>query len=262
MSIWGKIIGGAAGLLLGGPLGALVGLAVGHAALDRQRGADGAARPRLFQAQAEKLAGMRDRARQLAFTVAVVTLAAKMAKADGAVTRAEIDAFKRIFQIPPEDMATVGRVFDAARTSADGFEVYARQIAMLFRDSPAVLEELLGALFLIAQADGELHPAEEAFLAKVAEIFGLPPRAYERARHTHGRARSAGGGPDPYAVLGCDRSATDAEVKAAHRRLLRENHPDALVARGLPEEFVAMAEDKMKAINAAWDEIQRQRGLK
>lgn len=261
MTIWGKIIGGAAGLFLGGPLGAMVGAAVGHAAYDRGR-PDGEGQPRLFQGN--PLNRMRERARQVAFTVAVVTLAAKMAKADGHVTREEVDAFKRLFRIPPEEMATVGKLFNEAKKSPEGFEIYARQVASLFRDSPEVLEELLGALFLIAQADGPLNPAEEAYLEKVSQIFGLPPRAFERARSTSGggRSRAMGGGPDPYAVLGCDRSASDSEIKAAHRKLLRENHPDALVAKGLPQEFVDMAEDKMKAINAAWDQIQRQRGLK
>lgn len=272
MSIWGKIIGGAAGLLLGGPLGALVGVAVGHAAYDRTRKDDGAEKPKLFDA--EGLSGMKERARQIAFTVGVVTLAAKMAKADGVVSRAEIDAFKRIFRIPTEDMGTVGKVFDTARQSSEGFEAYARQIAGLFRDSPAVLEELLTALHLIARADGEVHPAEEAFLARVAEIFGLGPDAVERARSTAagagagagdgeaGRSRATGGGPNPYAVLGASRTASDDELKAAYRKLLRENHPDALTAQGLPQEFISVAEDKMKAINAAWDQIQRERGLK
>ncbi|WP_343868628.1 TerB family tellurite resistance protein [Caenispirillum bisanense] len=270
MSIWGKIIGGAAGLLLGGPLGALIGVAVGHMAHDRNRQGDD--KPRLFDGDA--LGAMKERARQVAFTVAVVTLAAKMAKADGVVTRAEIDAFKRIFRIPPEEVATVGKVFDAARQSSDGFEVYARQIAGLFRDSPAVLEELLTALYLIARADGDLHPAEETFLARVAEIFGLDAAAVARARSAGtgyggaggggdgGRSRAMGGGPDPYAVLGAARSASDDELKAAYRKLLRENHPDALAAQGLPEEFISVAEEKMKTINAAWDQIQRDRGLK
>lgn len=266
MSIWGKIIGGAAGMLLGGPLGALVGVAIGHVAHDRSKTGEGGERPRLFNA--EGIAGMAERARQVAFTVAVVTLAAKMAKADGAVTREEIDAFKRIFRIPPEEAGNVGKVFDAARRSSEGFEVYARQIAGLFRDSPAVLEELLTALYLIARADGALHPAEEQFLNRVAEIFGLGPAAVARARSTTagggggGRSQAMGGGPDPYAVLGVSRQASDEEVKAAHRKLLRENHPDALVAQGLPQEFISVAEDKMKTVNAAWDQIQRERGLK
>ncbi|WP_404379349.1 TerB family tellurite resistance protein [Caenispirillum salinarum] len=266
MSIWGKIIGGAAGLFMGGPLGALVGAAVGHAAYDRnQSSAEGEKeKSRLFHG--DPLSGVKDRARQVAFTVAVVTLGAKMAKADGHVSRAEVDAFKRVFNIPPGDVATVGRLFDQAKQSAEGFEIYARQVAFLFKDSPQVLEELLGALFLIAQADGEVNAAELAFLEKVAQIFGLPPRAFERARATHragegARARTTAF-DDPYAVLGCARAAPTDEIKATHRRLLRENHPDVLVSQGLPQEFLEMAEDKMKAVNAAWDQIQRERGLK
>jgi DnaJ like chaperone protein len=267
MSIWGKIVGGAAGLFLGGPLGALVGAAVGHAAYDRNQPKsedDHANTSRLFQGAA--LSGMKERAKQVAFTVAVVTLGAKMAKADGHVSRAEVDAFKRVFNIPQSDMATVGRLFDQAKQSADGFEIYARQVAFLFKDSPQVLEELLGALFLIAQADGEVNPAELAFLEKVAQIFGLPPHAFDRARATHSagegaRARTSAFS-DPYAVLGCARDASIEDIKATHRKLLRENHPDVLVSQGLPQEFLDMAEDKLKAVNAAWDQIQRERGLK
>lgn len=270
MSIWGKIIGGAAGLLLGGPLGALVGVAVGHMAHDRNR-ADGSGsdRTRLFDTEA--LSAMKERARQVAFTVAVVTLAAKMAKADGVVKREEIEAFKRIFRIPPEEVSNVGRIFDAARQSAEGFEVYARQIAGLFRDSPVMLEDLLAALYMIARADGEVQPAEQVFLDRVADIFGLSAAAVERARSTAagggsgggaGRSRATGGGPDPYAVLGASRTDSEETLKLAYRKLLRENHPDALMAQGLPQEFVSVAEDKMKTINAAWDQIQRDRGMK
>lgn len=266
MSIWGKVIGGTAGFMMGGPLGALLGAAAGHM-YDKSKGAPQDPDSERVEGGGQGAFGAgferaREQARQVAFTVAVVALGAKMAKADGQVSREEVDAFKRIFRIPPEEASKVGKLFDEAKKSADDFEVYARQVAGLFQGNPRVLEDLLDALFEIAMADGSLHPAEEHFLFRVAEIFGLPPRDWERVKAGH-RARAGGMGPsDPYAVLGVDRNAADADVKAAYRKLLRENHPDLLMSQGMPEEFIEVANRKMADINAAWDEISRQRGMK
>jgi DnaJ like chaperone protein len=237
MSIWGKVLGGAAGFALGGPLGALLGAILGHALDTRgeQQAAD---------------AGWR----QAAFTVAVIALAAKMAKADGVVTRDEIAAFRERFHVPPHEVKEVGRLFDRARREANGFEPYARQIAALFRDEPRVLEELLDALFHIARADGDLSPEEIAFLDKVARIFGLSHIDFERLAAAH-----AGDRADAYAVLGVARTASDAEIKAAHRRLVQENHPDRLTAQGMPKEFVDIATEKTARINAAFDHIRCER---
>ncbi len=256
-SIWGKIIGGVGGFFVGGPLGALLGAAAGHA-YDSMR-AEG---QRMFGPSEGVKTGSAfdkatDAARQMAFTVAVVALGAKMAKADGAVSREEVNAFKRAFKIPNDDMAAVGRIFDQAKKSPDGYEAYAKQIAHMFADSPQVLEELLGALFVIAQADGRLHPAEIAFLHRVSDIFGLPPRDFDRVRASH-----TSGQPDPYEVLGVSPETDPAEIKAAYRRLSRENHPDTLIAQGMPPEFVELANQKMAVINGAYDTISRERGLK
>ena len=150
MSIWGKIIGGAAGFALGGPLGALLGTVAGHA-VDKIRAGPAT-----------------DDQRRMAFSVAVIVLAAKMAKADGVVTRDEIDTFKRIFHVSPHEAANVGRLFNQAKRDVAGYQPYARQVAGLFADSPWVLEELLDGLFLIAKADGVVHPAELDFLRNVA----------------------------------------------------------------------------------------------
>ncbi len=257
MSIWGKIIGGMAGFSVGGPLGAVLGAALGHA-VDKMH--DRSGEPPVWTENPPRS----DEERQAAFTLAVIVLAAKMAKADGVVTRAEIDAFKRLFQIPRQDMNQVGRMFDQARQTADGFEPYAAQIADLFRDSPTVLEELLHALFQIGRADGDLHPSEEAFLARVASIFGFSEMQFAaiRARAAAGMGGSAAADDDPYAVLGVARDASDKEIKDAYRRLVRENHPDVLTAKGMPPELVANANRTLAAINAAFESVKRARGLK
>ncbi len=259
MSIWGKVIGGVTGFALGGPLGAILGTVAGHAVdkIRAQEAADGTIEggPGGFKE------GLENAKRQAAFTTAIIVLAAKMAKADGQVTRDEVAAFKAIFQIPPNEMKIVGRIFDEAKKDATGFEPYAEQIADLFRHQPAVMEELIGALFHIAMADGIFHPGEEAFLKRVTLIFGFTEHEYERLKAIHLQGHGGEKEADPYAILDVAHDATDAEVKSTYRKLVRENHPDKLMAEGLPQEFIDLANEKLATINAAYDRIQKQRGF-
>lgn len=241
MTIWGKILGSAAGMVLGGPFGALMGAVAGHA-VDRFRAAQEPA----------------DATKSIAFTIAVIVLGAKMAKADGAVTRLEVRAFREVFHVPPEEEKNVARLFDQARRDAQGFEPYARQVGRMLKDSPAVLEELLDCLFHIAKADGQVGEAELAYLRRVAELFGLGEEAFARIRATHlGPDRG-----DPYAILGLPRDASDEEVKRRWRELSREHHPDRLVAQGMPPEFIEVANRTMAAINAAYDAVAKARGMR
>lgn len=241
--IWGKLIGGAAGLALGGPLGLLVGAVAGHA-VDKIRSSPEAGE-------------IKDQTKETAFTIAVIALSAKMAKADGQVTRDEIDAFKQLFHVPPEELKNVGRVFDLARKDARGFEPYARQVGRMFQTSPAVLEELIDALFHIAKADGVIHPNELTYLQEVARIFGFDEATFARIKAGHmGPDQS-----DPYVILGVAHDASDDEVRAAWRTLIRENHPDALTAQGMPQDFIDIATEKLATINDAWDKVRKQRGL-
>ncbi|MBI1273714.1 MAG: co-chaperone DjlA [Alphaproteobacteria bacterium] len=270
MEIKGKLVGGVLGFLVGRLAGAVVGVMLGHF-YDRQR-----EMMREFVQQArESEVHIGHTMDQVAFSIGVITLGAKMAKVDGAVTRDEIDAFKRVFRIPPEQEAQVGRLFDRARRDAGGYEPYARQLAWLFRRRPAVLEELLGGLVLIAAADGAISAAERAFLEHLGQIFGFSEHDFARimavsgARFAEGGegagrsgGRAAGGAPNAYAVLGVDPSADDGTVKAAWRKLIREHHPDKLIADGMPEDFIKVANEKMQRINAAYDTICRERGIK
>ncbi|MEM7170727.1 MAG: TerB family tellurite resistance protein [Pseudomonadota bacterium] len=247
MSIWGKILGGVGGFAVGGPLGALIGAVAGHA-VDKLRADDGGGLGVGSGGEAQ---------RKIAFTIGVIVLSAKMAKADGHVTRDEIDAFKRVFQIPPSEMKNVGRLFDQARRDASGYEPYARQLSRMFRDNPLVLEELLGGLFYIARADGQVTDDEVEFLSDLAQIFGFTPDQWDRIR-----ARNLpDDASDPFRILGVTRDQTDAEIKAAHRKLVLENHPDKLIAQGVPEEFIEVANHKLAAINAAYDDIRKLRGF-
>jgi DnaJ like chaperone protein len=263
LGVWGKILGGMAGFFTAGPLGAVVGAAMGHAADEGAAG--GMFRPSPHgAADIAALLGSRE---QL-FAICVVVLSAKLAKCDGPVKREEIDAFKRLFRIPPESLREVGRLFDQARDSSEDYGSFAERLGEAFADNKGMLEDVLAALFQIARADGPLTRAEVAFLQGAQLRFGLDARAWERARDGragdgggYGQGMAAAGGPDPYAVLGLKRDAPDAEVRAAWRRLMRENHPDSLAARGVPPEFVKRATEKVAGINAAWDRIKRERGL-
>lgn len=237
-SFWGALGGGGLGFALGGPLGALVGALAGHVLIDREGAPFGPA------------------PRQLIFTTGLVALAAKMARADGVVTRDEIAAFERIVTVPAEQRAQVERLFDLAKQTSAGFEAYAQQIAESFRDEPALLEDVLDGLFLIAAADGAIHEREHAYLRDVAAIFRIDEAGFARIEARHLRRRD-----DPYLVLGADRGMSDAELKRLHRRLVVENHPDREIARGLPEEAVCIATRRLAAINAAWDAIATERGL-
>ena len=189
--------------------------------------------------------------RSVAFTIAVIALGAKMAKADGHVSRAEVAAFREVFTIPPEEEDNAARVFDLARTDVAGFEDYARRIRRMFADDPETLRDLIDGLFHIAMADGTYHEGEDAFLARVAAIFGLDERAFRSLR-----ARFGAGEPDCYEVLGVAPDTPLPQIRAAWRQAVRETHPDRMMARGLPEEAVKLAEKRLVAINRAWERIQ------
>ncbi len=190
--------------------------------------------------------------KSVAFTIAIVSLGAKMAKADGQVRPAEVAAFRRIFRIAPEDEAAAARVFNLARQDTAGYEAYASRIARMFRRQPRMLEDIFEGLMHVAIADGGYKPAEEEFLHRVAEIFGLSP-----GRVACFEARLVGGPHrDPWQVLGLPHDADMAAARARWRKLVRENHPDRLIARGLPAEGVELATARLAAINAAWEEIE------
>ena len=210
--------------------------------------------------QGESLATVFDRLRtpperSVAFAIAVVALGAKMAKADGQVTRDEVTAFREVFDIAREDEAGAARVFNLARQDVAGFDDYARRIHRMFEGDPKTLCDLMEGLFHIAMADGFYHPGENRFLETVAEIFGLPEADFRalRARFVPDAA------PDPYTVLGVAPGAALDDVRRAWRALVVENHPDRMLARGVPEEAIRLAERRMVDINRAWEEIRAAR---
>ena len=199
------------------------------------------------------LAGITDREarRRAAFSMALIALSAKMAKADGVVTADEEAAFHRLLAVPPGEAAHVDRLFDLAKQDVAGFESYAHKVHGLFHGNQPCLEDVLDGLFAIAAADSAVHEAELAYLARVAEIFEIDEASFERiaARHTIPEEG------DPYAVLGADRAMSFRELTVRYRRLAAENHPDRLIGRGFPPEALALAHNRMATINRAWDRI-------
>lgn len=222
MSIWSRITAALAALRAGEPFSAV---------LDRLRLAP---------------------ERSVAFTIGVIALGAKLAKADGQVTRGEVAAFRRVFTIPPEEEANAARVFNLARQDTAGYDAYARKIAAMFPPRDPVLRDLMEGLFYVAMADGSFHPKEEAFLRDVAQIFGLTDRCF----HALMVQFVPGVAPDPFALLEVPQDASLEEARRAYRRMVRESHPDALRARGVPDEAVRLAEARLSALNIAWDEVQ------
>jgi DnaJ like chaperone protein len=229
MSIWDKLAGAAASI--GGPIGTLL-THLGHLAMD------GAGHDK-----------------QVAFTVGVIALGAKMAKADGVVTSDEIAAFKEVFKVPPGEEHNVARLFNLAKQDVAGYEAYARQLGRLFHDNRELLTDVMDGLFHIAVADGVLHPNEEHFLAKVAAEFGFADQEYLRIKGRHYKC----GLYDPYNILHASPKLTDAELRIQYHKLVAENHPDMLIARGVPAEAIGIATSKLAAINAAYEEIKAAR---
>jgi DnaJ like chaperone protein len=191
----------------------------------------------------------------VAFTIAVIGLGAKIAKADGLVTRNEVTAFREVFSIPPEEEASAARVYNLARQDIAGFEDYAHRIKRMFASDLETLSDLMEGLFHIAMADGDYHPGENAFLNRVADIFGFDERNFGRMRAQFVPEAEQ----DPYDVLGVSVEAPLDEIRAAWRVLVRETHPDRLAARGVPEEAVKLAERRLIVINAAMERISRER---
>ena len=213
---------------------------------------DGLSNPRPVTA----VTGAGDGRNTVAFTMAVIALGAKMAKADGVVSPVEVAAFHQVFKTPVEERVHVSQVFELAQRDIAGFETYATQVRQLLGGDEQLLRDVLESLFHIASADRALHPGEDTFLKTVAECFGLSDSTFR-----HVRAQFVEDANAPYDVMGLDPSASNHEIKARHRKLVRENHPDLLTGRGLPPEVIEIANRKLAVINAAFATLAKERGL-
>ena len=242
MSIWGKIIGGTAGFALGGPLGAILGVMAGNI-YDKSR------------KTSFKFQSIPNNQKQNIFALSIIILAAKLAKADGVVTKDEIEVFKEKFRISENDMQQVGKIFNEAKKTTYGFENIAKQVGDLFQDNQVILEELLNNLFYIAEADGNISTEEIVFLKTVSSIFRFDENTFDRIYQTRLNDKES----DPYKVLGVNRNDSDETIRQSWINLTKEHHPDNLVAKGMPTEFVKQATKEMSSINTAYDKIQKLR---
>ncbi|MCX2563260.1 MULTISPECIES: TerB family tellurite resistance protein [Acetobacter] len=274
MAIWGKIFGGVTGFAVGGPAGAALGVALGHAAdtgalLQPESGWSDrfAARTNpdpggAATFMAAKLAAAMGKKEQL-YGLCSVILCAKLAKCDAPVNRHEINAFKARFRVPQENMRELGRLFDMSRQRTDDYDKFARELGQTYADDKQALENLLAVLFAIARADlkaGEpLAPEELRFLRQVHSLFGLGKGAWDRA--DQGMASPAMAENDAYMIMGIESSASNEEIRAHWKMLVRQYHPDVMAARNASAAEIEVASAKISRINAAWDIVKKERGI-
>ena len=246
MSIWGKLIGGAAGMALGGPIGAILGIAAGH----------GVDKVRKFDADESNKNFSNDQKEQI-FATSVIAISAKLAKADGKISKSEILAFKKIFEFPAEDEKAIRNIFNSAKENIDDYKDIAEQVYKVFKYDRGLLFELLNSLFSIAYADGELHPKERDMLFEIAKVFQISGNEFEslinifEAKISKDKTSKNRG----YKILGLSENASLEEVSNQYRKLIKEYHPDKLQGMGLPKEFIELANQKLSAINKAYTEI-------
>jgi len=244
MSIWGKIIGGSAGFALGGPLGAIIGMMIGGS-FDRSA--------RKFSSSSQ----ISQKQKQNVFALSIIVLSAKIAKADGQVTKEEIHSFKEKFKIPDEEMPEVSKIFNEAKKSSFGFKNIADQVGNLFLDNKILLEQLLNNLFYIAEADGSTSVKEVEMLRSISQSFHFSEIDFQRIFHSRLNNKES----DPYKILGVTREDNDNKIRTKWIELSKEHHPDYLIAKGMPKEFIKQANKELSSINLAYDKIKELRGI-
>ena len=244
MSIWGKIIGGTTGFALGGPLGAIIGMMIGGS-FDRSA--------RKFSSSNQ----ISQQQKQNVFALCIIVLSAKIAKADGQVTKEEIYTFKEKFNIQSEEMSEVSKIFNEAKKSSFGFKNIADQVGNLFSDNKVLLEQLLNNLFYIAEADGLTSINELEVLKSISQSFHFNETDFQRIFHSRLNNKES----DPYKILGVTREDSDNNIRKKWIELSKEHHPDYLIAKGMPKEFIKEANKELSSINLAYDKIKELRGF-
>ena len=237
MSIWGSLIGGMIGLSLGGPFGMLLGSLIGgKISRAKSRGGFGAfAKP------------------QQIFALSLIVLSAKISKADGQVSKEELIAVKDKLRIPENELDQVGKIFNKAKEESTGYEPYAKQIAQIYQKNLNVLEEVINILFYIAEADGNVSQSEHKMIEHIAQIFGLTESQFNSIKES----RKSSDKLNPYVVLNSNPEEELSTIRKKYIQLSKENHPDLLVSKGVPTEVIEESKKKMRAINSAWDQIQK-----
>jgi len=239
MSIWGSLIGGMVGFSLGGPFGMLLGSLIGGKISRARSGAAGN-----FGAFAQP---------QQIFALSLIVLSAKLSKADGQVSKEELVAVRDKLKIPENEIDKVGKIFNKAKEESTGYEPYAQQIAQIYRNNLAVLDEVINILFYIAEADGKVSDSEIAMIRNIAKIFGISQSQFEGIKES----RKDSDKLNPYIVLGCSSNDDFATIRKKYLQLSKEHHPDVLMNKGVPQEVIEESKKKMRAINSAFDQIEK-----
>ena len=237
MSVWGSLIGGFIGFSFAGPIGALIGSVVGsRISSTRKSGFQHSFTPP-----------------QQVFAIALIILTAKLAKVDGQVSKEELIAVKNKLKIPDHEISQVGKIFNKAKEDSLGYEPYAQQIAQIYRNNPAVLDEVINILFYIAEADGKVSDSEITMIRNIAGIFGISQNQFEGIRES----RKDSDKLNPYIVLGCSPNDDFATIRKKYLKLSKEHHPDVLINKGVPPEVIEESKKKMRSINSAFDQIEK-----
>lgn len=237
MSIWGSLLGGVIGFSLGGPFGALLGSFLGG---------------KISNISSSNTFGNQQNSQQI-FALSLIILSAKLSKADGRVSKEELIAVKEKLQIPDSEIDQVAKIFNKAKDESTGYEPYAKQISEIFKGNQNVLEEVINILFYIAEADGNVSNEEESMIANIAFIFGLSQNQYESIKES----RKSSDKLNPYIVLESQPTDDLKSIRKKYIKLSKEHHPDLLISKGVPIEVINESKNKMRAINAAWDQIQK-----
>ena len=237
MAIWGSIIGGMLGFSIGGPFGMLLGSLIGGK-MSRARSSSG------FRSFAQP---------QQIFALSLIVLSAKLSKADGQVSREELIAVKDKLKIPESELDQVGKIFNKAKEESTGYEPYAKQIAEVYRGNINVLEEVINTLFYIAEADGYISDNELIMIEDIARIFGLTQTQINGIKEI----RKSSDKLNPYIVLESKPDDSIEEIRKRYIKLSKEHHPDLLLSKGVPQEVIDESKAKMRAVNSAWDQIQK-----
>jgi len=240
MSIWGRLLGGAAGFALGGPIGAILGVMAGSA-FDKKK-------QRSFN-----YSQISQDQKQQIFTISFIILSAKLAKSDGQVTNDEIQAFKEKFNVPKSELNKVGKIFNEAKKDVYGYKQIADQVGQLFSNNKLLLEEMLNNLFYIAASDGQISVNEIELLKSISQSFSFDEKNFQRIFQMSLNNTSS----DPFKILGVGRDKSDQEIRNKWIQLNKEHHPDNLIAKGMPEEFVEQSNKELAAINLAYDKIKQ-----
>ena len=237
MAIWGSIIGGMLGFSIGGPFGMLLGSLIGGK-MSRARSSGG------FRSFAQP---------QQIFALSLIVLSAKLSKADGQVSREELIAVKDKLKIPESELDQVGKIFNKAKEESTGYEPYAKQIAEVYRGNMNVLEEVINTIFYIAEADGNISDNELIMIEDIARIFGLNQAQINGIKES----RKSSDKLNPYIVLESKPDDSLEEIRKRYIKLSKEHHPDLLLSKGVPQEVIDESKAKMRAVNSAWDQIQK-----